>query len=254
MLFGGETAYWLKMDGNILRQCSTFRRAGEEEYWKTTLLEWDNSVVVIYEAGVMAVDELLQVRWHTPKLLNDCFVNQMARILSSRETKTQFGLSAWSMEKLQFDFLTVPMNIAKQIILWLALAFACFLPASALTLTAPENRVWEIFSIGYDAATAEAIIGYDAPVRLTSEYDEGPIHHAGDERRFALGTCALFGPNAEFKAAEGGSTTFYTVQGAEDIARLKSGGTPWPSTPSRSALGEGVYSFDNLEKEKRGQE
>ena len=48
------------------------------------------------------------------------------------------------------------MNAVARAILWLALAFTCFIPASALTLTAPENRIWEIFSIGYDAASTEA--------------------------------------------------------------------------------------------------
>jgi RHS repeat-associated protein len=38
-------------------------------------------------------------------------------------------------------------------------------------------------------------------------------------------------------------TSFYTVQGAEDIARLKAGGSPFPAAANRSALGEGVYAF-----------
>lgn len=38
------------------------------------------------------------------------------------------------------------MDAAKRMILWLALAFARFLPASALAPFAPENRVCEIFS------------------------------------------------------------------------------------------------------------
>jgi hypothetical protein len=76
MLFGGETAYWIKMDGSLLRQCSTYRRAGEEEYWETAIFEWGQSIVIVYEAGVMAVDESLRIRWHTPKLFNDFFVSQ----------------------------------------------------------------------------------------------------------------------------------------------------------------------------------
>jgi hypothetical protein len=95
------------------------------------------------------------------------------------------------------------MNALRQIILWLTLALACFLPASALTVTAPENHVWEIFSIGYDAPTAEAIVGYDRPARLTSAYDNVQHHRAGSEHRSALGTCTLFGQNAELKAADG---------------------------------------------------
>ncbi len=37
--------------------------------------------------------------------------------------------------------------------------------------------------------------------------------------------------------------TFYTVQGIEDAARLRSTGTPWPSGPTSAHLGEGVYSW-----------
>ncbi len=73
------------------------------------------------------------------------------------------------------------MNIARQLILWLAFLLAGFLPASALTPSAPENPVWEIFSNGYDAASPEATIGYDNPVRPTSAYDAASIHGAAIE-------------------------------------------------------------------------
>jgi RHS repeat-associated protein len=45
------------------------------------------------------------------------------------------------------------------------------------------------------------------------------------------------------RAAEDSGVTFHTVQGAEDAARLRAGGTPWPTGASRSSLGQGVYSF-----------
>ena len=44
-------------------------------------------------------------------------------------------------------------------------------------------------------------------------------------------------------AADDGVRTFHTVQGAGDAARLRGGGAPWPSSSSRAALGQGVYSF-----------
>ncbi|KMQ61890.1 hypothetical protein ACM40_06085 [Chryseobacterium sp. BLS98] len=40
------------------------------------------------------------------------------------------------------------------------------------------------------------------------------------------------------------SKTFYTVQGAEDVARLKSGGIPWPTSPTSAHFGEGLYTWD----------
>lgn len=94
------------------------------------------------------------------------------------------------------------MNALKGLILLLALAFACFLPASALSPSAPQNRVWEIFSIGYDAPVTEATALGNRTETSTSNYDTAPTHRAGSEHRAALGTCAFFAPNAEFKAAE----------------------------------------------------
>ncbi|MCX4784253.1 RHS repeat domain-containing protein [Streptomyces sp. NBC_01264] len=39
------------------------------------------------------------------------------------------------------------------------------------------------------------------------------------------------------------STDFYTVQGADDAARLNSGGQPFPTEPDRAHFGPGVYSW-----------
>ncbi len=104
----------------------------------------------------------------------------------------------------------------KTIILWLALAFACFLPAFALTPSAPENHVWEIFTIGYDAPVTEATDLGNHTVTSTSDYDSAPIHGAIAEEIPTEANRALFGQNAEFKAAEGGGdamTTVYRVEG-----------------------------------------
>jgi hypothetical protein len=43
--------------------------------------------------------------------------------------------------------------------------------------------------------------------------------------------------------ADDAYTTFYTVQDAHDIARLRGTGEPWPTDPMRSGLGEGVYAW-----------
>jgi hypothetical protein len=41
----------------------------------------------------------------------------------------------------------------------------------------------------------------------------------------------------------GSSRTFYTVQNEANVARLLSGGTPWPASASRAHLGEGLYTW-----------
>ena len=95
------------------------------------------------------------------------------------------------------------MSAMKTIVAWLLLVFACFLPASALTQTAPENCAWEIFSIGYDAPPAEATDIGNRAETSTSNYDSAPILRAAVEKIPTDANRALFGPNAEFKAAEG---------------------------------------------------
>ncbi|MET0494038.1 MAG: RHS repeat-associated core domain-containing protein [Actinoplanes sp.] len=50
------------------------------------------------------------------------------------------------------------------------------------------------------------------------------------------------------KGGKGGgddSTDFYTVQGADDAARLNSGGHPFPDAPNKAHFGTGVYSWGN---------
>jgi hypothetical protein len=74
LLFGGEKTYRLTIDGAVKCEFPLYRRWGYEEYWTMRILDHGSGVVVIYEAGVMAIDEELQVRWHKPKLFNDEFV------------------------------------------------------------------------------------------------------------------------------------------------------------------------------------
>lgn len=90
-------------------------------------------------------------------------------------------------------------------ILWLAFFATCFLPAYALTLTAPENRVWEIFSIRYDSATAEVTDLGSRTETSTSNYDTAPIHHVIIEELPTEANRSLIGQNAEFKAADTGA-------------------------------------------------
>jgi hypothetical protein len=71
LLIGGEKAYEIATDGTVRSEASLFRKWGEEEYWTTRIIEHASGVIVIYEAGVMAIGEDLALRWHTPKFFND---------------------------------------------------------------------------------------------------------------------------------------------------------------------------------------
>jgi hypothetical protein len=125
------------------------------------------------------------------------------------------------------------MAIAKSTILWLMLALACFLPASALTPSAPENCVSEIFSIGYDAPTAEATDLGSSTETSTSDYDTAPIRGAITEDRPTEASRALFGQNAEFKAAD---------TAAPDLFRGTTEG--YPGSATHQALGITPTSLD----------
>ena len=107
------------------------------------------------------------------------------------------------------------MNAVNRIILWLAFIFACLLPVSALTPTTPENSVWEIFSTGYDATTAEVTDAGNRTGTSTSNYDTSPIRGVANEEKPTEANRTLFGQSAEFKAAEGGSTAVRALTDAE---------------------------------------
>lgn len=71
LVFGGEKAYWLSAEGKIENVLKTFRTYADAEYWETRIIERPNDIVIIYEAGVLAVDEDLNVKCHKSKLFND---------------------------------------------------------------------------------------------------------------------------------------------------------------------------------------
>jgi hypothetical protein len=86
MLFGGERLYWISTGGEVNSEIALFRELGEAEYWTTDIIQRDGAaaVVIIYEAGVLMIDEALQVRWHKPKLYNDLFVAVEENVLKFR--------------------------------------------------------------------------------------------------------------------------------------------------------------------------
>ena len=73
-VFGGEIAFWVSVDLTQIERLKLFRDAGTEEYWATTILEQPQALIIIYEAGVLVIDERLQVLMHQKKFFNDSFI------------------------------------------------------------------------------------------------------------------------------------------------------------------------------------
>jgi len=74
LILGGEKAYWITADGDVRLSLPLFRKSGETEYWVSRIAESAAMMFFIYEAGILAIDEGLNVRWHRPKLFNDNFM------------------------------------------------------------------------------------------------------------------------------------------------------------------------------------
>ncbi len=70
-IFGGETAYWIDVNGSLASELSIFRTIGDEEYWETTVLRMEDKAIFVYEGGVLAIDTDLKVLWHIKKFYND---------------------------------------------------------------------------------------------------------------------------------------------------------------------------------------
>jgi hypothetical protein len=73
LLFGGVVGYYVSSDGKEARELSTYRTRGHEEYWQTKILPCGELLIMIYEAGVLAIDGSLRPLWHKRKYFNDVF-------------------------------------------------------------------------------------------------------------------------------------------------------------------------------------
>ena len=74
VLFGGERIYWISTGGRVEKDFQTFRTAPYTEYWGTKIIERPRDVVLIYEAGVLVMDEDLRIGCNKAKFFNDFFV------------------------------------------------------------------------------------------------------------------------------------------------------------------------------------
>ena len=126
------------------------------------------------------------------------------------------------------------MNAAKQIIHWPILAFAFFLPASAPTITSPENPVLEIFSIGYDAAFTKAISS-DSTIDVVGSRAAGAGRNI--EATLPVGKGVSFGSDVDFRIdashpqAVALITDLKKVSGGAGSASAKFSTTIRPITP-----------------------
>jgi hypothetical protein len=75
LIFGGEIAFWIRTDLTQIARLDLFRQSRFEEYWTTTILDQTTALIIIYEFGVLVIDETLKVLMHKKKLMNDFFVS-----------------------------------------------------------------------------------------------------------------------------------------------------------------------------------
>ncbi len=75
MLFGGEKAYWIRGDGNLVSECVIGRETDLLEYWATEFVNVGAELIVIYETGVFRLNSVLRFRWHKAKMINDFFIS-----------------------------------------------------------------------------------------------------------------------------------------------------------------------------------
>ncbi len=74
LIMGGVRAYWIAASGAVNGSMALFRRTGEEEYWTAQFVETETKLFFVYESGILAINETLEVRWHKAKLFNDKLV------------------------------------------------------------------------------------------------------------------------------------------------------------------------------------
>lgn len=123
------------------------------------------------------------------------------------------------------------------------------------------NRRWALIFVAALAAvlgtqlsssTASAATAGVAETRVRAssaavEVPVGPSEHISAGQRLGEAADRVVTTVATGVAANSGGSTFYTVQSADDAARLASGGTPWPTSATRAEFGPGVYAWGNLD-------
>lgn len=94
LLFGGGQCYVVGSQGAVEHSFSLFRSEGDEEYWVTTFLERAPDLIIVYEAGVLAIDASFTVLWHQRKYYNDVLDGvEEDRLIFVRDHDTKWQMS-----------------------------------------------------------------------------------------------------------------------------------------------------------------
>lgn len=93
-LIGGAQTYSISSLGGIEKTGRLFREDSLTEYWTTLLCEKQDDLLIIYESGVLILDDLFHVRFHQKKMINDVLINVGKNSLTFvRDHETE-----WSMD------------------------------------------------------------------------------------------------------------------------------------------------------------
>jgi hypothetical protein len=114
LLFGGERMYLVSTNGEVKSEFATFREWGYEEYWVTDIIQQQAAIVIIYESGVLMIDEALQVRWHkfkyfmmTSSLSKEALSNSVA---TARKNGSFASKTAASAQKVWHGPCVIPVR------------------------------------------------------------------------------------------------------------------------------------------------
>jgi hypothetical protein len=69
--FGGPIAYRLRSDGEIVPRVETHRNLAEYECGRLDVLRYQNLAVIVYEIGILAIDDGLRPRWLKRKYMGE---------------------------------------------------------------------------------------------------------------------------------------------------------------------------------------
>ncbi len=73
LLFGGPMAYTISSGEQIIERIGLFRTWDCAEYWSTEFAESSEGLMIVYEAGVLVVNQCLTPIGHIKKRFNDVY-------------------------------------------------------------------------------------------------------------------------------------------------------------------------------------
>ncbi|MBA5871845.1 MAG: hypothetical protein GDA68_17905 [Nitrospira sp. CR2.1] len=93
-LIGGAQTYSISSIGGIEKSERLFRENRFTEYWNTLLFDRQDDLLIVYESGVLILDDLFRVRFHQKKMINDVLSN----VGKNRLTFVRDHETEWSMD------------------------------------------------------------------------------------------------------------------------------------------------------------